>query len=106
VTATITPHCNIEGGPPQQLAQLQKYEPAPYRAMNSRSSSVSVLPSPQVFQRPSFSSRLSSAISNAEQGEVDHTSHAADRQINEEIDEIKRYEVRFMMRSLGVGRPS
>jgi chloride channel 3/4/5 len=60
--------------------------------MHSRSSSVSIIPSPRVFQRPTFSSRLST-ISNAEEGEVDHTSNAADRQINEEIDEIKRYEV-------------
>jgi len=59
--------------------------------MNSRSSSVSVnLPRPQ--QRPSFSTRLSSAISTAEQGEAD-APNAAEHQIDEEIDEIKRYEV-------------
>ena len=67
--------------------------------MNSRSSSVSVLPSPRIFQRPTFSSRLS-AISSAEDGEVDHTSNAADRQINEEIDEIKRYEVYYIIKLL------
>lgn len=60
--------------------------------MNSQSSSVSVLRSPRAFQRPSFS-RLSSAITSAELGEADHTTNAADREINEEIDEIKRYEV-------------
>jgi hypothetical protein len=43
--------------------------------------------------RPSFSSRLSFAISNAEEEGVDGNTANADQQINEEIEEIKRYEV-------------
>jgi len=60
--------------------------------MNSRSSSVSVN-LPRLQQRPSFSSRVSFAISTAEQGEAG-VPNAAEHQIDEEIDEIKRYEVR------------
>ena len=46
----------------------------------------------RVQQRPPFSSRLSSAISTAEQGEA-VAPNTAEHQIDEEIDEIKRYEV-------------
>jgi chloride channel 3/4/5 len=60
--------------------------------MNSRSSSFSV-PTSRLQQRPSFSSRLSFAISNAEQGEAAETANVIEHQIDEEIDEIKRYEV-------------
>lgn len=60
--------------------------------MNSRSSSIS-LPPQHLQQRPSFGSRLSFAISNAEQGEAGNAPNAAEHQIDEEIDEIKRYEV-------------
>jgi chloride channel 3/4/5 len=60
--------------------------------MNSRTSSISV-PITRAQQRPSFSSRLSFAISNAEQGEAGHGPIGAENQIDEEIDEIKRYEV-------------
>lgn len=45
-------------------------------------------------RRPSVTSRLSFAVSNAESGEVvDEPTDAAHRQIEEEIAEIKRYEV-------------
>ena len=45
-------------------------------------------------RRPSVTSRLSFAVSNAERGEpVDLPAVAADQQIEEEIAEIKRYEV-------------
>jgi chloride channel 3/4/5 len=60
--------------------------------MNSRSSSFSVGPSPRLNQRPSFTSRLSSAISNAELGDADPTPNVVEHQIDEEIEEIKRYE--------------
>jgi chloride channel 3/4/5 len=60
--------------------------------MNSRTSSFSV-PTPRLQQRPSFSSRLSFAISSAEQGEATAAPTIAEHQIEEEIDEIKRYEV-------------
>jgi len=60
--------------------------------MNSRSSSFSV-PAPRLQQRPSFTSRLSFAISNAEQGEATAAPNVAENQIDEEIEEIKRYEV-------------
>src|SRR5271168_2628756 len=60
--------------------------------MNSRSSSFSV-PAQRLQQRPSFSSRLSFAVSNAEQGEAAAASTVAEHQIDEEIEEIKRYEV-------------
>ena len=64
------------------------------RAMNSRSSSISLPynPNPRLHQRrPSFSSRLSIAITTAEAGEPTTN---AEHQIDEEIEEIKRYEVR------------
>ena len=64
--------------------------------MNSRSSSFSV-PAPRLQQRPSFSSRLSFAISNAEQGEAATAPTNAEHQIDEEIEKIKRYEVRAQM---------
>ena len=45
-------------------------------------------------RRPSVTSRLSFAVSNAESGEaVDEPTAAAHQQIEEEIAEIKRYEV-------------
>lgn len=45
-------------------------------------------------RRPSVTSRLSFAISNVESGEaVDEPAATADHQIEEEIAEIKRYEV-------------
>ena len=56
--------------------------------MNSRSSSIS-FPTPRLQQRPSFSARLSSV----EHGEVFGATGAAEHQIDEEIEEIKRYEV-------------
>ncbi|EDN92530.1 hypothetical protein SS1G_08393 [Sclerotinia sclerotiorum 1980 UF-70] len=59
--------------------------------MNSRSSSFSV-PSARLHQRPSFSHRLSFAVSSAEQGEATNVPNVAERQIDEEIEEIKRYE--------------
>ncbi|KAH8593473.1 chloride channel [Bisporella sp. PMI_857] len=59
--------------------------------MNSRSSSISVS-APRLQPRSSFSSRLSFAISNAEQGEAATAPNAAEHQIDEEIAEIKRYE--------------
>lgn len=60
--------------------------------MTSRSSSFSVQP-PRPQIRPSFSSRLSVAVSNAEQGEGGIGGNGTERQIDEEIEEIKRYEV-------------
>jgi chloride channel 3/4/5 len=60
--------------------------------MNTRASSSSVA-RPSLHQRSSVSSRLSSAISNAEQGEATISPNAAEHQIDEEIEEIKRYEV-------------
>lgn len=62
--------------------------------MNSRTSSISA-PQTRAQRRPSVSSRLSFAVSGAEQGEAGAAaSHGAAEQINEEIEEIKRYEVR------------
>jgi hypothetical protein len=55
--------------------------------MNSQSSSTSMS-----IARPPARSRLSFAISNAEEGEAD-TPNVVEHQIHEEIDEIKRYEV-------------
>jgi chloride channel 3/4/5 len=60
--------------------------------MNSRTSSFSV-PTSRAHRRPSVSSRLSFAISNAEQGDGGPSPTGAENQIEEEIDEIKRYEV-------------
>ncbi|KAI9803353.1 MAG: glycerol ethanol, ferric requiring protein [Piccolia ochrophora] len=61
--------------------------------MNSRSSSFST-PSPlhRRQSRPSVTSRLSFAVSNAEQGQHDPSRGGAERQIEQEIDEIRRYE--------------
>jgi chloride channel 3/4/5 len=59
--------------------------------MNSRSSSIS-FSTPRLQQRPSFSARLNSAIS-VEDGEARAAPEAAEHQIDEEIEEIKRYEV-------------
>ncbi|KAI9053062.1 hypothetical protein LZ554_003331 [Drepanopeziza brunnea f. sp. 'monogermtubi'] len=59
--------------------------------MNSRSSSIS-LPARRKQHRPSVSSRLSSAISNAEHGEAAVAPTNAEHQIDEEIEKIKRYE--------------
>ncbi|KAG9240389.1 chloride channel [Calycina marina] len=59
--------------------------------MNSRSSSISVSV-PRVQHRPSFSSRLSSAINSVEWGEAVTPIDAATQKIEQEIDEIKRYE--------------
>ena len=71
---------------------VREYESASNRAMNSRSSSTS-FPPPRIQTRPSFSSRLSFAISSAEQGEAATAPNVAEHQIDEEIEEIKRYEV-------------
>jgi len=60
--------------------------------MNSRTSSFSV-PITRAQRRPSVSSRLSFAISTAEQGDGGTAPNGQERQIEEEIDEIKRYEV-------------
>ncbi|TVY25478.1 putative chloride channel protein [Lachnellula hyalina] len=60
--------------------------------MNSRSSSVNE-PTPGVHRRPSVSSRLSFAISNAEQGQAGNAPNVVEHQIDEEIEEIKRYKV-------------
>ncbi|KAI1491684.1 chloride channel [Biscogniauxia mediterranea] len=56
----------------------------------SRSTSFSIT-HPQPLQRPSVSSRLSFAVSTAERGEGGHDG-PGERQIEEEIAEIKRYE--------------
>ncbi|KAL3419752.1 chloride channel protein [Phlyctema vagabunda] len=66
-----------------------RHAPATAAAMNSRSSSVS-FPVPRIQRRAS--SRLSFAISNAEHGEAPTGSNAVETQIDEEIEEIKRYE--------------
>lgn len=60
--------------------------------MNSRTSSISVS-TIRPNRRPSLSSRLSFAISNAEQGEGGSAPTHVENQIDEEIEEIKRYEV-------------
>ncbi|KAH6607836.1 voltage-gated chloride channel [Trichoderma cornu-damae] len=59
--------------------------------MNSQSTSFAAL-SPGVSRRPSISSRLSFAVSNAEQGEATADHAPREGQIEEEIAEIKRYE--------------
>ena len=51
------------------------------------------MPTPGVHRRPSVTSRLSFAISNAEQGEARNAPNVVEHQIDEEIEEIKRYEV-------------
>ncbi|KAK5998259.1 putative chloride channel protein [Cladobotryum mycophilum] len=60
--------------------------------MNSRSTSFNLAISPHPSRRPSISSRLSFAVSNAEQGEAGADSAHGEGQIEEEIAEIKRYE--------------
>lgn len=66
--------------------------------MSAQTTSISRTPG--ASRRPSISSRLSFAVSSAEQGEAagPHRSTtaaaAAEPQIDEEIAEIKRYEVR------------
>ncbi|KAJ9148987.1 Chloride channel protein [Pleurostoma richardsiae] len=62
--------------------------------MNSRTSSFAATnPPTSVPQRPSLSTRLSSAVSSAERGESrDEPAATAAHQIEEEIAEIKRYE--------------
>jgi hypothetical protein len=60
--------------------------------MNARSSSFNRSPNLGP-RRPSISSRLSFAVSNAEQGEAGERAGPAEAQIEEEIAEIKRYEV-------------
>jgi chloride channel 3/4/5 len=70
--------------------------------MNSRSSSIS-FPPPRLQTRPSFSSRLSFAINNAEQGEAAAAPNVAEHQIDEEIEEIKRYEVCPFVGTVGIG---
>ncbi|KAI1470494.1 chloride channel protein [Daldinia caldariorum] len=59
--------------------------------MSSRTTSLSVSRS-QLSHRPSVSSRLSFAVSNAEQGEGLGSNAPVENQIDEEIAEIKRYE--------------
>lgn len=71
---------------------VQKYESGSKKAMNSRSSSIS-LPAPRLQHRPSVTSRLSFAISNAEHGEATTAPTNVEHQIDEEIEKIKRYEV-------------
>lgn len=60
--------------------------------MNSHTAAFGA-PSPALSRRPSISSRLSFAVSNAEQGEASAGNAPREGQIEEEIDEIKRYEV-------------
>jgi hypothetical protein len=52
--------------------------------------------SPQLGRSSSFNSRISFAVSNAEQGDSPATPAPVDPQIEEEIAEIKRYEVRAL----------
>ncbi|KAI8960823.1 chloride channel protein [Daldinia sp. FL1419] len=59
--------------------------------MSSRTTSFSASRS-QLSNRPSVSSRLSFAVSTVEQGEGLESNAPAERQIDEEIAEIKRYE--------------
>lgn len=60
--------------------------------MNSQTAAFGAL-SPALSRRPSISSRLSFAVSNAEQGEASAENGPREGQIEEEIAEIKRYEV-------------
>lgn len=62
--------------------------------MSSRATSLSV--GRAHARRPSVSSRLSFAVSTVEQGEASNQNAPAERQIDEEIAEIKRYEVRHL----------
>jgi chloride channel 3/4/5 len=62
--------------------------------MTSRTTSISITqPRPQPTRRPSLSSRLSFAVTTAELGEGGDTP-AVEQIEEEEIAEIKRYEVR------------
>jgi hypothetical protein len=60
--------------------------------MNSRTSSISVAP-----PRAQLNRRLSLAVSNAEQGEAGLAPTGVEARIDEEIDEIKRYEARRLL---------
>lgn len=60
--------------------------------MNSTSTSIAAL-SPSISRRPSISSRVSFAVSNAELGRAAIENAPREGQIEEEIAEIKRYEV-------------
>jgi chloride channel 3/4/5 len=60
--------------------------------MNARSTSFAR--NPHLPSRPSLSSRLSFAVSHAERGESVPGQPPAETLIEEEIAEIKRYEVR------------
>lgn len=63
--------------------------------MNSRTSSYSSDVHQQPPRRPTLTNRLSTAFSTAESGDLsDEPGVAAEHQIEEEIAEIKRYEVR------------
>ncbi|EHK98584.1 putative Xylosidase/arabinosidase [Glarea lozoyensis 74030] len=75
-----------------------------YKVMNSRSSSIHV-PRPSSLRRPSVTSRLSFAISNAEQGEANAAVSSTEHQIVEEIDEIKRYEDFTTIGKLSASQP-
>lgn len=70
--------------------------------MTSRNSSFSGRSTSQTqihTRRPSVTSRLSFAISHAEQGDGANAQHATGiaAKIDEEIEEIKRYEVRHSL---------
>jgi hypothetical protein len=81
-----------------RVARLQNHPPSDngrlVRAMNVRQSSFSLAP-PGAERRPSVVSRLSSVFSNADQEAGNATSTGAGL-IEEEIAEIKRYEVSRM----------
>lgn len=72
------------------IFKISENESGSTKVMNSRSSSVS-LHAPR--QRPTVTSRLSFAISNAEHGEAASAPTNVEHQIDEEIEKIKRYEV-------------
>lgn len=67
--------------------------------MNPQSSTVS-LAQPDHPRRPSVSSRFSYAVSTAERGE--NRNAPANNQIEEEIAEIKRYEVCFCAAAIAI----
>lgn len=68
-------------------------------AMNAHSSSSVSLALPEPLRRPSVSSRFSYAVSTAERGE--RGGAPVNGQIEEEIAEIKRYEVRLCVPARG-----
>lgn len=68
--------------------------------MNVRASSFSLAPPARLERRPSVVSRLSSAFSNAENGDFGGAAPTGAALIEEEIAEIKRYEVSSMRRGL------